>query len=214
MNKEILEYKAELVKPLEITNEMIINGYLIGVYEDEQTVVVVKNRINGVTGRIPRYLWDQLVEDFEEIKQKVQKEAEEENEEYEENFEEEFIKGFEEFFGPLFNSAEDSYYKVKPKAEKIAQDTVSKGNVIFSNFLKDFEKLTADMKPRVQEVTEDIKKTVKETVKTESEKARLQIKKLKLQKLEEEAQELGVATKGFSKKVRNKIQDISNSLGE
>lgn len=227
MQEKIEDYKAELVYPHEVTNELIFNGYLVGVYTEHEynaTVIVLKNKMNDVTGEIPLNLWDQLVGDFNDLKEKAQRIAEDEVEDevVDEGFEVvEAVEGLEEILSSVFNSTGKSFDEIRLKVEKVQEEVVSKGNIIFSNFLKDFEKMTADMQPKVQEVADDIK----ETVKTEADKVaakglekahrvKLEIKKLKLQKLEDEAVDMDVSTKGFSKKIRNKIQNINNSLGE
>jgi len=207
MNEKLEGYKAELVSPQEVTNELILNGYLVGVYNlENNSVIIVKNELNGVTGEIPTQLWELLVDDLEALNAGLKKsETTEEN-----NDEDEFFNEMFENLNPIFNSIGKSFDEIRPKAEKIQEEVTSKGNIIFSNFLKDFEKLTKDMQPRVQEVTEDIK----EKIKTEAQRTKLILKRKRLENILDEAHDLGVATNGLIKKVNKKIATINDILGD
>ena len=208
------EIRAQLVNEKDVTNKMIIEGYLIGVIDHNgyPIVNVIKNRVNSVTGKVPLNIWTSLVEDLEEVKQKAIRKAYEmaDEQEAEQEAYNEIFGDVSELFEVIGRDFDTIFGKVKPKVKEVVEDVAEKTESTIINFLKDLEKAAQDIRPRVQEV--------KDTLQSEGIKAgrkiQLQIDKVKLQKLQEDADEMGVSTKGFSKKIRNKIQVIDSLLGK
>ena len=216
MNEKLESYKAELVYPQEVTEELITGGYLVGIYNlDRDSVVVVKNRMNEVTGEIPASMWRALVEDLEVLRAKKETEEAEETEEIEKS-EEDYLNelnelsGFSEIFNPVFNSIGKSFYEIRPKVEQTQDEVIAKGKIIFKNLIEEVERLTKEMQPKVQEVTEDIK----EKAVGKAKRAKLTIKRKRLENILDEADVLGVLTNGLIKKVNKKIAAIDDILGE
>ena len=223
MNEKLENYKAELVYPQEVTEELIAEGYLVGIYNlDRDSVVVVKNRMNGVTGEIPASLWRALVEDLEILRAKKEIEEIEEIEEAEEieeieKAEEDYLNelnelnelsNLSEIFNPIFDSIGKSFDEIKPKVEQTQDEVIAKGKIIFKNFIEEAERITKEMQPKVQEVTEDIK----EKAVGKAKRAKLMLKRKRLENILDEADVLGVLTNGLIKKVNKKIASIDSIL--
>ena len=202
------EIRAQLVKEEDVTTKMIIEGHLVGVIDNNGLPIVniIKNRINTVKGKVPLTIWLSLVEDLEEIKKASIRKALETADKTEQETYDEIFGDVSELFEVMSKDFNNIFGKVKPKVEEVTEKTES--TVI--TFLKDLERAAHNVKPRLREI--------KDTIRSEGIKAgrkiQLQADKLKLQKLQEDADEMGVSTKGFSKKIRNKIQVIDSLLGK
>ncbi len=219
---EIKDIKALLVNENEVTNEMILEGYLIGVIRKGGLAVhIVKNRFNGVEGLVPFSMWVQLTEDLEELKQKAQVEADkilkEEFDDTEDETLDEIFDEMTDVFNSVFGGLGKSFDEIRPKAEKVAEDVSEKLESNVSIFLKNLEEIIQDIKPRVQEVQEQVK--------TEADKvaakgingavrAKLITQRAKLQKMLEWSIEENIATKGYIKKAKAKIAKIEAILAQ
>lgn len=219
--EEIEKIKSELVDANSVTNAMILEGYLVGVIEDNTTdrVRIIKNRVNNVLGIVPVSIWLSLVNNLDDYKIKAINKRGAKlkglGDEIEEN-------SFNEIFDDFTSVFSDSLDRVRPKAEQAKDEieAVVKGsaetleNTLY-DFIKSIEKgiedKIDDLQPKVQEVKTKAARAVVKGI-TAAQKIKFEIQKVKLIKIKRESISEGVATKGFIKKIDVKINKISLAL--
>jgi len=196
--------KAELLSEKEVNNEKILKGNLVGVYslENPNVINVVKNRINGVTGTVPLYLWEELVQDLEELQRnqdKIDKDAQlkSQEEQKEDNSLDDILTMFG-FDKTKLKDLQDNLYKT---IDKIDKDALQK------DLQNSFEKITDTLrvnnfKEKLNEFSEQV---LQKELEIENER---KAKFNKLMALRKAVIEEGLATKGFLKKINKKIREI------
>jgi len=240
--KEMKTDKIELLKnERDVTNKMMIECDLVGIHnEQEHYVNVVKNAMNGVTGKIPESMWDSLAMDYIELLMKAEEKAYEKVQKIEDEAEEkvydEVFEALNEFLSDLSKQPEikkattkinDLFEGVAKSLDEIRPDTLvedvqeslgERGNL--KSFLESIEKTVNEVYGTAQEKAQEVKETVKtkadnvaERALNSYERAQLEIRRDKLIAFQQEAGELGVQTKGFNKKIQKKIDSINKILG-
>lgn len=199
--------EAVLCTESEVTNELIINSFLLGVVNsDLPRVTVVKNRLNGVTGEVPFEMWVSLVEDFNELKTR-QLRTEPEQEEKSEV--EEILETFGEAFEGYYKNAYDILEEVVEDIQSGVEENIKpKAKNIFGEILSGMEDIAETLKPKVQDFkTKGMIKGIQTAA-----LAKMRAKKLRLQTARQIAISEGVATKGFIKRIDKKIAAISDYI--
>ena len=105
-----------LFKESEITNQVILENDLVAVLIDTNYVNIIKNSNNEVTGIVPNFIYDALVEDIKERK----KTNPEKNSE--DIFDETMFRIFDElgdFLSDIHQKAEPFFNDIKNDAKKI-----------------------------------------------------------------------------------------------
>jgi hypothetical protein len=205
--------EARLCTESEVTNEMILKSFLLGVVNsNEPRVTVIKNRLNGVTGEVPFNLWASLVEDFNELKtkQNLQKEKRKNQTEENSNTElDEIFGAFGEAFEGYFDNFAEVMGDIKDEVKDEFRDNIKpKAKNTFSSMMSGLEDIAETLKPTAEKIrTEGMVKGIQT-----AHIAKLQARKIKLQAARQIAVSEGVATKGFIKKIDRKLAKITQVL--
>jgi len=198
--------KAMLIREEDLTNEIILKGNLVGTYSMKypNVINVVKNRINGVTGKVPFSLWKELVLDLAELQKnqdKIDKDPQVKSQETQKENIDNPLDEVLSMFGfdkTKLKVLQEDLYKTIDKIDKDAlqkdlQNGIEKVTDTFNT--KNFKELFNDFSQQLR----------KEEEKIENER---KAKFNKLMALRKAVVEEGLATKGFLKKINKKIREI------
>lgn len=219
-----------LVRENEATNKVILENDLVGVIIGINEVNVIKNRYNGVMGKIPLFLWKQLEEDYENlgINEQETQETVDDHDDFAAFSElnsildmlnkageapREKVKEATEEVMDFLNQGNSNLERIKREIAKKAikreaQEKVNQGKEAINDVANTLGNIFGDIVDGFDEFVSDIEpkmdrasKDIKDTV--DAVGVRVELAKLKA--LRESALEQNVATKGFLKKINAKI---------
>ena len=217
-----------LIKENEATNEIILANDLVGVITGMNEVNIIKNKYNGIVGKVPLFLYKQIEEDFESTETPEDTQDHDDFASFSElnnilNMFNQATKAPKEQVKETANSIKDALEQgglnldkikrelAKRAIKKAAEDKIEEGKEkikdfgntlgnFFGEVVDEVEDVVNEVEPRVDQATQDIKDTV-ESVGIRADLA-------KLRAVKDFAVEENVATKGFLKKINARIQAL------
>ncbi len=176
-----------IYKKEEINQKIIYEKDLVAFQEDGK-IHVIKNRVNGVLGIITNPEWSNIL--YIQAKEKL----------FNEESEDISLSG-------IFGNLKD---KTNYALDEIKKIDLDEGKILFNEFLDEVEAGITDISSNIKMTFSDIELEALNAKEDFMNRQKL----FKLYTLKEVAEEMDVGTKGFYKKVNQKIEDLENIISK